>query len=96
MVDTDIVTVGQLQLLWRNPKSRGALRAAGDSVLRRRGLVAVKLAGGAGAMLVVAAFVEGFWSPSGVPMVAKFIVGTILWIFVIGYLGLAGRRFKKE
>jgi uncharacterized membrane protein SpoIIM required for sporulation len=60
--------------------------------LRVRGLVAIKLAAGAGAMLGVAAFVEGFWSPSGVPMVAKFIVGTILWAAVIAYLALAGRR----
>ncbi len=59
--------------------------------LRVRGLVAIKLAAGAGAMLGVAAFVEGFWSPSGVPMVAKFIVGTILWMVVIGYLALSGR-----
>jgi len=60
--------------------------------LRVRGLVAIKLAAGAGAMLGVAAFVEGFWSPSGVPMVAKFIVGTLLWVTVIAYLALAGRR----
>jgi len=58
---------------------------------RVRGLVSVKLVAGAAFLLFVAAFVEGFWSPSGVPMVAKFIVGTVLWVSVIAYLALAGR-----
>lgn len=59
--------------------------------LRRRGLVAVKLVAGAAAMLFVAAFIEGFWSPSGVPTTAKFAVGAVLWLAVIAYLGFAGR-----
>jgi len=60
--------------------------------LRRRGLVAVKLAFGAGGMLAVAAFIEGFWSPSGVPVALKFVVGGLLWLLVAAYLGLAGRE----
>ncbi len=43
-------------------------------------------------MLFVAAFIEGFWSPSGVPTQAKFAVGTLLWVAVIAYLTLSGRK----
>ncbi|MBN2489490.1 MAG: stage II sporulation protein M [Planctomycetes bacterium] len=60
--------------------------------LRRRGLVAVQLAGGAGGMLAVAALIEAFWSPCGAPSGLKFAVGALLWIAVIAYLGWAGRE----
>lgn len=60
--------------------------------LRDRGLVAVKLALGAGAMLIVAAFIEGFWSPSPAPFEVKMVVGAILWLVVGLYLGFAGRE----
>ncbi|MFK8028673.1 MAG: stage II sporulation protein M [Gammaproteobacteria bacterium] len=44
------------------------------------------------AMLVIAAAIEAFWSPSAtIPNNVKFIVGTLLWVFVIGYLTLVGR-----
>lgn len=61
-----------------------------DSLLRR-GHVAVKLAGGAAVMLVVAAMIEGFWSPSAIPANIKYVVGTILWLMVAIYLAFAGR-----
>ena len=60
--------------------------------LRRRGLVAIRLAAGAAAMLGVAALIEGFWSPSDAPNAAKYAVGCLLWIAVISYLVLAGRE----
>jgi uncharacterized membrane protein SpoIIM required for sporulation len=60
--------------------------------LLRRGLVGVQLALGAGGMLVVAALVEAWWSPSEAPTTAKYVVGTLLWILVILYLSLAGRE----
>lgn len=60
---------------------------------RRRGLIAVKLALGAGGMLAVAALIEGFWSPSQAPSVLKICVGVVLWFMVIGYLWLAGRDY---
>jgi uncharacterized membrane protein SpoIIM required for sporulation len=47
---------------------------------------------GCAAMLLIAALVEGFWSPSGVPATIKFIVGGVLWFLVILYFVLAGRR----
>lgn len=46
---------------------------------------------GVAAMLLVAALIEGFWSPSGAPAMVKFAVGAGLWVLVLAYLGLAGR-----
>ncbi len=44
------------------------------------------------AMLLLAAFVEAFWSSTVfMPASTKFGVGALLWIGVLGYLGLAGR-----
>jgi len=60
--------------------------------LRVRGLEAVQIACGAAAMLVVAAFIEAFWSPSGVPVALKYIVGTMLWALVFLYLSMSGRN----
>ena len=59
--------------------------------LRTRGMVGIKLALGAGAMLLVAAVIEGFWSPSGAPAILKFIVGTGFWMLVIVWLSMSGR-----
>jgi uncharacterized membrane protein SpoIIM required for sporulation len=59
--------------------------------IRRRGLVGVELALGAAAMLAVAAAVEAFWSPSGLPSMAKYVAGGLLWILVVLYLALGGR-----
>lgn len=46
---------------------------------------------GATVMLFLAAFVEGFWSPSAAAPIVKFVVGSILWVVVITYLVFAGR-----
>jgi uncharacterized membrane protein SpoIIM required for sporulation len=59
--------------------------------LRVRGLEAVQIACGAAVMLVVAALIEAFWSPSGVPAGVKYAVGAGLWLLVFLYLSLAGR-----
>jgi hypothetical protein len=42
-------------------------------------------------MLGIAALIEAFWSPSGVPVMLKYVVGSGLWVLVFLYLGLAGR-----
>lgn len=60
--------------------------------LRRRGLEAVKIGAGAAVMLFIAALIEAFWSPSGVPVMAKYIVGSMLWVLVALYLAMAGGR----
>ncbi|MCO4768595.1 MAG: stage II sporulation protein M [Deltaproteobacteria bacterium] len=41
------------------------------------------------AMLTIAAFIEAFWSATGVPQISKFLVGGSLWLLVIAYLGRA-------
>ncbi len=51
---------------------------------------------GAAAMLVAAAFIEGFWSPSSAPALVKYIVAAVLWTGVIAWLGLAGRRGEQR
>lgn len=61
--------------------------------LRVIGFESVKLALGAGVMLLIAAVIEGFWSPpNGIPSSVKFVVGGVLWAAVFAYLGLAGRN----
>jgi uncharacterized membrane protein SpoIIM required for sporulation len=53
---------------------------------------AVRLMWGAAAMFLLAAVVEGFWSPlTTVPLAVKAGVGIALWVLVLGYLLLAGR-----
>lgn len=52
---------------------------------------AIVLVIGAALMLVVAAFIEAFWSSSGVTSAAKYWVGGGNWLLVIGYFLLAGR-----
>lgn len=59
--------------------------------LKVRGLDAVKIAVGAGVMLVVAAGLEAFWSPAPIGSSIKFIVGSACWVFVYAWLLLAGR-----
>lgn len=60
--------------------------------LRVRGIEAVQIAGGAAVMLVIAAFIEAFWSPAPIPAVVKYVVGGVLWLVVACYLGLSGVR----
>jgi uncharacterized membrane protein SpoIIM required for sporulation len=64
--------------------------------LRRRGLVAVQLVMGAGAMLAVAALIEAFWSPSALPPMVKYVGGGVLWMIVFAYLAFAGRNTRSE
>lgn len=64
--------------------------------LRVRGLEAVQIAGGAAAMLVVAALIEAFWSPAPIPPLLKYLVGTGLWLLVAVYLTFAGREVAGE
>lgn len=51
---------------------------------------------GVASMLLIAAGLEGFWSPSGAPPSIKFAVGGVLWFAVIGYLSFCGRRTSRE
>jgi hypothetical protein len=60
--------------------------------LKHRGWEAVQIAMGAAVMLVIAAFIEAFWSPSSLPQGIKLSGGAAFWLLVAAYLGLAGRR----
>ena len=61
--------------------------------IRDRASDSLPLIYGGTAMLVAAAFVEAFWSSTTWPPLAvKYAVGGLLWLGVIAYFTLAGRR----
>lgn len=65
--------------------------------LRSAGREAVQIVYGAMLMLVVAAFLEAFWSSSStIPNPIKYSVGTALWLFVIGYCLLVGKAYGSQ
>ncbi len=51
---------------------------------------------GAALMLLVAALIEGFWSPSSAAAPVKWVVAGVLSVGVAAYLGLAGRVRSKR
>jgi len=59
--------------------------------LKRAAATALHLIMGAAAMMVLAAFIEAFWSPAGVSSSVKYLAAGLLWGMVIIYLGFAGR-----
>lgn len=54
---------------------------------------ALQLVMGAALMLVIAAFVEAFWSPSSFSAQIRFGVAAANWILVTAYLVFSGRRY---
>jgi len=50
---------------------------------------------GAALMTFVAAAIEGFWSARALPPMVKYTTGISLWVLVILYLAMAGRRSQK-
>lgn len=60
--------------------------------LREAGREAATIILGSALMLLVAAFLEAFWSShAGVPAPVKYTVGTFFWVLVIAYCTLLGR-----
>ena len=60
--------------------------------VRQRARELANLILGAAFMLLIAAFIEGFWSPSGVPAPVKWVVALINCTVVGLYFALAGRQ----
>ncbi|MBX8512451.1 stage II sporulation protein M [Pseudomonas cichorii] len=60
--------------------------------LRQAARVSVQLIGGVILFLLIAAFIEAYWSSMTWPTpLIKYLVGAALWAMVIAYLTLAGR-----
>ena len=57
---------------------------------------AVQLVIGAAALLTGAALIEGFFSPSSLPMAVKFTFGALCALFLIWYLGFFNRAKVRE
>jgi uncharacterized membrane protein SpoIIM required for sporulation len=65
--------------------------------LKRASLIAIQLVYGVIIMLVIAAFLEAFWSSNNILMPwQKYVVGGFLWALVIGYLVFSGRGLQGE
>ena len=93
---TAIVLSGMagLKLGWSliAPGRRSRLRA-----LRESARESVEIIYAVIIMLVMAAFVEAFWSSSStLSVTTKFVCGTALWLLVTLYLVFAGRRHGPE
>lgn len=88
---TAIAVAGGAGLMLADSLIRPKDRTLLDSLLVR-GREAVQIAFGAGVMLVIAAFIEGFWSPAPIPAVYKYTVGASMWLLVALYLGCVGWR----
>ncbi len=52
---------------------------------------AVRIMYGAALMFLVAAFIEGFWSPMALEPRLKYLVGGVMWLATLLYFALAGR-----
>lgn len=48
------------------------------------------------AMLVLAAFIEAFWSAIVMPNAVKYLVGSLCWLAVFYYFIFAGRKHESE
>lgn len=63
--------------------------------LRSQARQLVALVAGAGVMLLIAAAIEGFWSPSSAPSELKFAVGFMNFSLVVAFLTFAGRDKRR-
>lgn len=65
--------------------------------LKRGAAVAIKLMYGVIIMLVIAAFIEAFWSSNNIfdPW-QKYLVGGFLWLLVVSYFIFSGRNLRGE
>lgn len=91
---TAIVIAGGagLQMGWTLLDTDGIGRLA--AVWRERAAILAQVLGAA-AMLLLAALVEGFWSPSPAPAEVKWAVGGVVCLLTMAFLGLAGRKAER-
>ena len=72
-------------------------RYSRSDALKLAGKESIELVLGAALMLVVAAFIEAFWSPSTwTSITVKYIVAGFFWLTVILYLSLAGKKADAD
>ncbi len=67
--------------------------------LRTAGRDAIGIIYGTTLMLLIAAFIEAFWSSTShdiVPVTIKYLVGIALWVLVLSYLCFAGKRYESR
>lgn len=64
---------------------------------RRAGRDAIVIVYGSTLMLIIAAFLEAFWSSSSTtPVAIKYSVGAVFWILVVYYFIFAGRNRERQ
>ncbi len=89
---TAIVICGMAGLMLARPIYAPGNRSRADA-LKLAAKDSIQLVMGAALMLVVAAFIEAFWSPSSfISTPIKYTVAALLWLIVILYLTFAGRN----
>lgn len=64
--------------------------------LRHAAHQSVGLVAGFSLMLLIAAFIEAFWSASSASDTVKYVVGALMWALVIGYFTFAGRGVSEK
>lgn len=72
-------------------------RARRGDALIAHGRIAVRIVYGVFVMLLVAAFLEAFWSArSLIPAWTRYTVGAVLWALVMAYFVFAGRHARPD
>ena len=66
-----------------------------SQALRQAAAIAIKIMYGVSAMLLLAAFIEAFWSSSTtLPALVKYVVGGFLWLLVTSYFLFTGKKHE--
>ena len=78
-----------LQMGWALIATHGRTRLGN---LQAHGLELLRQVAGAAAFLTIAAILEAWYSPSGLPNEVKYITGAIGWVAVFSIIGFMGRR----
>ena len=71
------------------PGRRGRIDAIREAARDSVGIIL-----GFSVMLIIAAFIEAFWSPRAIDASIRYGVGAVLWAVVILYFALAGRSYR--